>query len=85
MHGDPLQASLTFVAGLFLGWTAERLGGVRPTIAAHAVNNALFVVLASFGSPEASSTRARASLFAIGVASCAASVAVLRSRAATRA
>lgn len=85
MHGDPLQASLTFVAGLFLGWTAERLGGVRPTIAAHVVNNAIFVALSSFGSPEPSSVRSRAALFAMGVASCAVSVAVLRSRAATRA
>jgi len=78
MHGDPVQGSLTFVAGLFLGWTAERFGGVRPTIAAHAVNNAIFVALSSLGSSETPSRRVQTALLAIGAASFAASVAVLR-------
>jgi membrane protease YdiL (CAAX protease family) len=85
MHEDPVQGSLTFVAGLFLGWTAERLGGVRPTALAHAVNNAIFVALSSIGSPEPSNRRARIVLLAIGATSCAASVAVLRSPAAIEA
>ena len=85
MHGDPVQGSLTFIAGLLLGWTAERLGGVRPTIAAHAVNNTAFVVLSSVGSTEPGDARARVALLVAGAASCAASVAVLRSRMATRA
>jgi uncharacterized protein len=78
MHGDPVQGSLTFIAGLFLGWTAERFGGVRPTIAAHAVNNAIFVVLSSLGSSEPSSRRLQTAMLAVGAASFAASVAVLR-------
>lgn len=50
MHMDPVQSPLAFVLGLFLGWVTERFGGIRPSIAAHAVNNAIFVAVASFGS-----------------------------------
>lgn len=84
MHGELVQGVLTFVAGLYLGWTADRLGGVRPTIAAHAVNNAAFVALSSIATAEPSSPRGRGALLAIGAAACAASVAVLRSRAAVK-
>ena len=44
-HVDPVQGSLAFVAGLFLGWVVDRFGGIRPCIAAHAVNNAMFVAV----------------------------------------
>jgi membrane protease YdiL (CAAX protease family) len=50
MHMDPVQSPLAFALGLFLGWVVERFGGIRPSIAAHAVNNAIFVAAASFGS-----------------------------------
>ncbi len=56
-HVDPVQGSLAFVAGLFLGWVADRFGGIRPGIAAHAFNNAVFVLLASFSSPDEHPTR----------------------------
>jgi membrane protease YdiL (CAAX protease family) len=83
-HVDPVQATLAFVAGLFLGWLVEHLGGLRPSIAAHAANNAIFVLLAAYGSPEgAQEPRARASaavVLLLGATACAASVAVLRSR-----
>jgi len=85
MHGDLVQGSLMVVAGMFLGWCAERLDGVRPTIAAHAVNNTIFVALASMGSPEPGSRGAQAVLLAIGAAACAACVAVLRGPRAVRA
>ncbi len=50
-HVDPIQGSLAFFAGLFLGWIVERVGSVRTTIAAHGVNNAVFVVIASAETP----------------------------------
>jgi len=84
MHGDLVQGTLTLVAGVFLGWTADRLGGVRPTIAAHAVNNSLFVVLASMGSTGPGSHRVLVTVCAIGATACMASVAVLHGRAAVR-
>jgi membrane protease YdiL (CAAX protease family) len=80
-HVDPVQGSLAFVAGIFLGWLAERAGSIRPGIAAHAVNNAFFVVLASFATPGAQAGRGTtAGILAGGIAACAAAVLVLRSR-----
>jgi len=84
MHLDPVQGSLAFLAGVFLGWTAERLGGVRPTIAAHTVNNVIFVVLSSIGSSDPGSRRAKIVVLALGATAWAVSVAVLRSRQALR-
>jgi uncharacterized protein len=52
LHRDPLQGTGAFLAGLLLGWTVERTGGLGPSIAAHAVNNATFVVLASLGAAD---------------------------------
>lgn len=78
-HVDPVQGSLAFVAGLFLGWIADRFGGIRPTIAAHAVNNAVFVLLASFSSPDEHTTRRGSIVVATaGAAAVAGAVAVLR-------
>jgi membrane protease YdiL (CAAX protease family) len=50
-HVDPVQGTQAFLAGIFFGWVAERLGGIRPTIAAHAVNNTMFVLFASLTGP----------------------------------
>jgi len=72
------------VAGLFLGWLAERFDGVRPSIAAHAINNALFVALASVGSGEVGSRRAQWIVLAAGAVVFSASTMLLRSRAAVR-
>jgi membrane protease YdiL (CAAX protease family) len=55
IHLDLVQGSLAFVAGLYLGWIVERFGGIRPTIAAHIANNALFVTLAALGAGDAGS------------------------------
>jgi membrane protease YdiL (CAAX protease family) len=84
LHFDLVQGSLAFIAGLFLGWVTERLGGVRPAMAAHAFNNALFVVLAAVGSADDRSLAATATAIAIGGLIWLASVAVLRSRFALR-
>jgi membrane protease YdiL (CAAX protease family) len=54
IHLDPVQGSVAFLAGLFLGWLAERFESIRPSIAAHATNNALFVALAPWASASAS-------------------------------
>ncbi len=81
IHVDPIQATVAFVAGLFLGWCAERLGGIRPTVAAHAFNNGAFVALAAAGSAAAEDGGSRArqvGVLAAGVAVCLASIAVLR-------
>jgi membrane protease YdiL (CAAX protease family) len=55
IHLDLVQGSVAFVAGLYLGWIVERFGGIRPTIAAHIANNALFVTLAALGAGDAGS------------------------------
>jgi membrane protease YdiL (CAAX protease family) len=54
IHLDPVQGSVAFLAGLFLGWLAERFESIRPSIAAHATNNALFVALAPWALAGAS-------------------------------
>ena len=50
IHIDPAQMAVAFAAGLYLGWIADRSESVRPTMLAHALNNAVFVVLARIGS-----------------------------------
>ncbi|MGH7298773.1 MAG: lysostaphin resistance A-like protein, partial [Polyangiaceae bacterium] len=50
-HVDPVQGSVAFVAGLFLGWIVERGGSTRTSMLAHAFNNAVFVLMASVASP----------------------------------
>jgi membrane protease YdiL (CAAX protease family) len=84
IHFDPVQGTVAFAAGLFLGWVAEHLGSIRPTIAAHMANNALSVAaLSIFGASE---TRAAQGLrMAAGAAALVGSIALLRSRRAVRA
>jgi membrane protease YdiL (CAAX protease family) len=79
-HLDPAQASVAFVAGLFLGWLTELFGGIRPAIFAHAFNNAAFVVIASFGSAGDSSRSSSLWLLATGSAVCFGAIALLRSQ-----
>ncbi len=82
LHLDPVQGSLAFAVGLYLGWIAERFHGIRPCIVAHAVNNVLFVTLACFGSPEAAAgapTRgASVAVLVVGLSACVASIAFAR-------
>lgn len=80
-HIDPVQGSLAFLAGVFLGWVADRFGGIRPTILAHALNNAMFVLFATQASPDDQGTKAQAvGLLVGGAVTCLGSVAILRSR-----
>ncbi len=83
-HIDPVQGVAAFVSGLFLGWTAERCAGVRPTIVAHATNNALFVTVASFAGSGDTPRRLQFAVLVLGALLFALSTAVMRSRAAVR-
>jgi membrane protease YdiL (CAAX protease family) len=79
IHGELVQGTVAFLAGLFLGWTAERLGGIRPTMLAHAVNNALFVALAAVHSTDVPSPRVQAAAAVAGAALWLASTVALSS------
>ena len=85
IHLSGLQGSLALLAGLFLGWSAERLGGIRPTIVAHMVNNLVFLGLAAIGSIDAPSRAAEIAIVLVGGAVSIASIAVLRSGRAVKA
>jgi membrane protease YdiL (CAAX protease family) len=76
-HLDLAQGAVAFVAGLLLGWVAERFRSVRPCIAAHATNNMLFVVLAAFSPRWAGSMRMQPWVLACGVVVLATSIGVL--------
>jgi membrane protease YdiL (CAAX protease family) len=88
LHLDPVQGTLAFAVGLYLGWLAQRFGGIRPGIAAHAANNVLFVTLACFGSPEVAAgapTRgASVAVLILGLSACGASIAFVRTPRALR-
>jgi uncharacterized protein len=44
LHGDPVHAPAAFGVGLVLGWATEASGSLRPAIAAHMVNNLVWVI-----------------------------------------
>ncbi len=46
LHLDLVQGCLAFVVGLWLGWVRQRYASLWPAVAAHVVNNAVFVGLA---------------------------------------
>jgi membrane protease YdiL (CAAX protease family) len=79
IHLDPVQGSLAFVAGIYLGWVTERLGGVRPSILAHGANNAIFVGLSAVGSDSPGAPSAELAVIAAAAAAAIAAVVVLRS------
>ncbi len=86
-HLDRVQSPLAFLLGLFLGWSAETLGGIRPSMLAHATNNAVFVVAAcSSGTAGAGPNDARGDVIGIaaGGAIFVGSAFLLRSRASVR-
>jgi membrane protease YdiL (CAAX protease family) len=80
IHLDLAQGCVAFVAGLFLGWLAERFGGIRPGILAHAFNNATFITVASLGSGGDATRTGAHLMLAFGTVVCASSIALLRSR-----
>ncbi len=79
IHLDPVQGTLAFVAGLFLGWVTTRLQGIRPSILAHVTNNAIFVGLAAVGSASPGSPSVQIALIAAGACLWGAAVLLLRS------
>ncbi len=79
LHWDWLHTPSAFLLGLFLGWLARRSGSIRPSIAAHAMNN-LASVLATWTGVGTSSRGAHLALLASCLVVLAASVAWLRRR-----
>jgi membrane protease YdiL (CAAX protease family) len=77
IHLDPVQSAVAFFAGLFLGWAADRSGSIRPTMFAHAVNNALFIAIARFATGTTASRSTAAATLALGAAVCAGSIFVI--------
>jgi len=84
IHFDVVQGSVAFVSGLFLGWVVERFEGIRPSIAAHACNNAAFVLLASTGAGAAVSRAVAFEAGGVGLAVWAVGTAMVWSRFAIR-
>jgi membrane protease YdiL (CAAX protease family) len=85
VHLDPVQGSLAALAGLFLGWIAERFEGIRPSVAVHAANNTLFIVLAPWMSRGVRSPAGDLAVVGAGVGVFACALAFLRSSRAVRA
>jgi membrane protease YdiL (CAAX protease family) len=84
IHLDWAQSSAAFALGIYLGWLAERLSGIRPTMLAHVANNSVFVLLSSPGAEGETSRGQSAAVLAGGALVCAAAVAFLRSDRAVR-
>ncbi len=78
LHLDPVQGALAFLVGVMLGWVTSRFESLRPAALAHAVNNALFVVLAHLGYTGAPPGGSGPALL-VGSIVTLASIAVLRS------
>jgi membrane protease YdiL (CAAX protease family) len=83
-HLDRAQGTVAFFAGLLLGWIVERFGSVRPAIAAHAINNVLFVAVAAIAPEWASAPQVQPWMLACGAVVCAGAVATLASSGALR-
>jgi membrane protease YdiL (CAAX protease family) len=81
-HFDLAQGAVAFFAGLLLGWATDRFGSIRPCIAAHATNNALFVALAAISPGWATSAQVQPWVLACGAVAFVAAVTALGSRAA---
>jgi membrane protease YdiL (CAAX protease family) len=78
IHVDAVQGAGAFVAGLFLGWTAERTGSLRLPVAAHALNNVTFVAVAALGAPGRLPARVEVASLAVGALVFGASTLALR-------
>lgn len=84
LHLDAVQSPLAFVIGLFLGWCAEQLDGVRPTIVAHATNNAVSIFLTTVGAGAGGQRAVQVASVALGVMLWLLCAAVLRTRVAIK-
>jgi len=84
MHFDLAQGSAAFFAGLLLGWLVERFGSIRPSIAVHMFNNAVFVAWTSFGSGPSSARSGEIAVLATSAVALVGAVLVLQSKLAVR-
>jgi membrane protease YdiL (CAAX protease family) len=84
IHLNAVQGAEACAAGVYLGWVTERFDGVRPAVAAHALNNVIFVVLAAAQAPEITSRGGQIVFTSAGAACCLASIALLRGGASVR-
>jgi membrane protease YdiL (CAAX protease family) len=84
MHLDLVQGALAVAAGLLLGWVAERFESIRPAIAAHVANNAMFVVLVPFTHSSANSRAANLVALTGGTTVLLVAIAVLKKSIAIR-
>jgi len=48
-HGETWHSTFAFGYGLLLGWLARRAGSILPSMTAHVLNNAFWVVMMSVG------------------------------------
>jgi membrane protease YdiL (CAAX protease family) len=71
-HCDLLHTPLAAIIGVYLGWMTERVGSVRPAIAAHVINNVVSVgLMASGGLDVSTATAAVVGAIAFAVFVCA--------------
>lgn len=80
IHFDWIHSPSAFLIGLYLGWLAARAGSIAPAIAAHAVNNVLWVVATSVGAGANLPRSAHAALLAVYAAATVAAIIWLRPR-----
>ncbi len=80
IHLDWIHSPSAFVIGLYLGWLTARAGSILPAMAAHAVNNVLWVVATSAGAGAHLARGTHAALLAVHIACAVAAVAWLRPR-----
>lgn len=79
-HFDWIQSPSAVVAGLYLGWLAQRTGSVVPAVVAHAVNNTIAVVI-TWAFPDAAPAPAtHAALLAVWIGATSGALAWLAPR-----
>jgi membrane protease YdiL (CAAX protease family) len=80
MHMDWIHTPSAFLIGAYLGWLVHRSGSIRPAIAAHAVNNVVWVLATSAGLGSSLPRGVHAALLAVYLAVAAVAVGWLRRR-----
>jgi membrane protease YdiL (CAAX protease family) len=78
LHVEGVQGSIAFLAGLFLGWAADRSHSILPSIAAHATNNVLWLLWSFSATPQPGSSVARTVCLSLGSVAFCTAVAWLR-------
>lgn len=83
LHVDPVQGTVAFAVGVWLGWVTQRFESILPAMAAHVANNALFVGLAVRGATQTPGGPVVGLL--VGAAATVGSLLIVRSTASIRA